>query len=1026
MKNTIEKARHNMLQATSEGKHRVKLYKAGRLWLAAGMTTVALGLVSMASTVRVSADDTTPTTATESSTSSSNMQQSQVTLDSSSSADSSSESTAAEPSSSVDADSGEASTSQSASSNNNTAASRGTDTKISDADSAETGTTDSKSTTNTSDKKTTTDNTQTVTADSSSTPTASESSDSQSSDESSSTVEVTTGVKSDAVNADTNSSSNVVSDNEDKVTSGSDIQTSTDTGNESTDSKVNETDLGVTDDATLEAAKALAAQEYADTGVAQIVTAQLAAAKSTDTTETTDTDSDDETTQNGITYQGFSVTDPVYPDDVKQISDADQYLYFELAYGTPGNFTNYVALSTDRDSAETTTATVMDSTGKVINTQVLTTSDTGTKITDGTTSKTSTINSAGLTITDTAGADTLYVKSSTSYYILTNVLGELDGYYGDGQTTLTAVTGVAVFKPQKLTQVTTFQKQDGTEVVPTYTQSGLTGQAYTTGTPVDNPTGYTPKDSSNSSGYMSPFTTDSTLATSSVTITVPYTIKNAISSVSPSIVAGSQVNDTITLTFNSDGSATMTVNYGSNYTNVPSAWRTADAVTSTIAYGAKGVIQYNPSSTTDGTYHIANPYLPQTSDVTYTYVADSEDVVVNFLNQNNEKIAPSQTVSGSYDSSVDLSSVESTAITGYTLNTDSAKTFKVESTDSAKNVVNLYYTLSTPQGTLTIIDAATGKVLGSQTVTGVTGGHVDESEYAKLEQSVINKGYTPNSDLLKDSTVMTGVFTADGGDEFTLKVTKPTATVSYTVNYTTSDGQTIKSITKTGTPGETIQLTPPDGYVWTPGANGQITLNDKIDNNYDVAVTTPKNTIGDSQFGSANADPVFVTAADYYDNTVPKNVGATAENDLGSTPITTPTDTIDSTNGGVNSKHVAITTSSVTEGVIETPSSTSNAITNVNAKADTKTLGDITESNTEDSEGQNDLVKKSNGTPQDSTSSSTSNNEASKSHQSASHKQVTLPQTNESQNTAEAAGFIGLVTALLGLFGFKKRKHGEN
>ncbi|ANZ61455.1 hypothetical protein AYR62_08735 [Secundilactobacillus paracollinoides] len=378
MKKTMEKAHQKMLQDTSEEKYRVKLYKAGRLWLAAGMMTLAFGLVSVTGQVRVSADDTTPTTNTESSAAS---DQSSSATDSDSSTDSaSSASPSATDSSQTDTTSTESSTGEAAS-----------ETQTSAAETTETGTTTKDA------SKKTTDTAKTATADSSSAITASVTTDEKTADESTA-ADATTGAKTVT---DRSTSPTGTTDNDASNAEVTPESTAT-TLNPDQSQTVNETDLGVADDTAVSAAKQIASDTYTTTGVAQVVTAQLTAAEDTDTNDADGTDDAANTgvitTQNGVEYQGFSVTDPTYPDGVKTIPNSDDYLYTEIAYGTVGNYTSYVALSTDRATASQTNVTVMDADGNVVSTTALTDSATSVPITaDG---------ASGLSITD--NQDTLF------------------------------------------------------------------------------------------------------------------------------------------------------------------------------------------------------------------------------------------------------------------------------------------------------------------------------------------------------------------------------------------------------------------------------------------------------------------------------------------------------------------------------------------------------------------------------------------------------------------------------------------
>ncbi|KRL77437.1 beta strand repeat-containing protein [Secundilactobacillus paracollinoides] len=151
--------------------------------------------------------------------------------------------------------------------------------------------------------------------------------------------------------------------------------------------------------------------------------------------------------------------------------------------------------------------------------------------------------------------------------------------------------------------------------------------------------------------------------------------------------------------------------------------------------------------------------------------------------------------------------------------------------------VTVSYTPDQQTGTVIFISTDNEK-LGTVSVSGVTDGNVDASQYAAAEQAIISEGYTPANGLTNSAA--NGQFTANGNDVFTIELTKPATTVSYTVNYTTPDGQIAKTVTENGIPGQTVQLTPPDGYVWTPGANGALTISATPGETYTVAVTTPK------------------------------------------------------------------------------------------------------------------------------------------------------------------------------------------
>lgn len=877
MKTTIEKAYHKMLQATSEEKYRIKLYKAGRLWLAAGMTTLAFGLVSMTSPVQVSADDTTPTTATESSESSSSIHNSQVVLDNTGSNSTSSEDTTAEQSSS-DA----TSTPQSDSSSEKTTSGASHVTK------SETSNTDSDNVSLNNDSKTTTDTMKTAVVDSSSSNAISESSDSQNSDESMTVGDVTTGVKSDAVNSGTDShdlsSTQTVHDSVNTIASHSDNQPSVELNNDNVSTAVNETDLGVTSETTIESIKAIAAQEYAETGVAQLVTAQLPTTESTATTSTT-----------------FGVTDPTYPKSAVVVQDnanfkgkTDYYLFYELhllesSNGWVGG--DYVAFSADRSDPTSILVTVLPNTRDKILAQYLLSA---TMTVDPTT---------GLTIYESGDTLSLVTpNSNTAFNVVTNVNGSLNGETGSTGSGLGVFSDDSTFLPQVVNQTTSYTSStDGQILADSQEQSGLTGQAYTTAAPADI-TGYTLKTSGtstlNQEGDLSPFVEGSTFSK------IVYFNSDYDADTEEGITEDT-INYIFVDTTGTDlpaGTAVVYYTYGSNITsNIPESWvaaseaskaaaelevqlltdstdsqlasvsdaekaaasstelaapassvvegsSTSDSATTSVSLGTTQLtLIQNPDligKVTSG-FLVKNPYIvPQTTQISYLYDPDPETVTVNYIDDENNTIAKSTTFTGTYNTSVTIPDENLEYIPGYVADDDNQTTYKATALDGSDSVT-LRYKINTEEVGYVQFVTADGNVIGTTQITGTYGKNVDSDTISLVEKDFLN-----NYDYQLVNGATTNLLTdkfQDNPDQsttvnlFTVEVEQPTSNVTYTVNFVNYNGQTIESLTQQhGAPGDTIDLTAPAGYVWTPGTEGQIDLKDVPNGVYTVTITTPK------------------------------------------------------------------------------------------------------------------------------------------------------------------------------------------
>lgn len=146
--------------------------------------------------------------------------------------------------------------------------------------------------------------------------------------------------------------------------------------------------------------------------------------------------------------------------------------------------------------------------------------------------------------------------------------------------------------------------------------------------------------------------------------------------------------------------------------------------------------------------------------------------------------------------------------------------------------VKVTYTPNEQTGTLNFVDTD-GTNLGHTTVLGVTDGHISADQYVASEQAFINSGYTPANGL--ENTAANATFSATGDNVFTIELTKPATSVSYTVTPVLSDGTTpvpgsTTSTATPGLPGQTVTTFPTvPGYTVTgttlvPKANGNVNV----------------------------------------------------------------------------------------------------------------------------------------------------------------------------------------------------------
>ncbi|WP_054702573.1 MucBP domain-containing protein [Secundilactobacillus odoratitofui] len=361
---------------------------------------------------------------------------------------------------------------------------------------------------------------------------------------------------------------------------------------------------------------------------------------------------------------GFSVTDPAYASDtyaayLESTNDpllADDYIYFEVSQNK-----YHVSIATDRSTASQVIVIVTKQTG-----------DTWTQVSSNTVAagKSYTDSSSGVTVYN--DADSIWLSGS-GYTILTNVYGYLDGERVDSKGNAMTWPGDAVLKPSIITQTTEYVDQNG-DALPGATNvvmTGLSGQSYTT-SPSDAFPGYTVTPSPNATGYMSPFS---------------YTGQSVVETIRSTPIG------TLTYTVTDIDKGTMSFVY------------------KRTGYGdVGGNLIYDPKSTytnpTEGTEKLAanylaiNPFIPQTTTITYTYNADQVPITIKYVDEQGNPInvdsSVPQSVLGSYNGTATIP--KDIAVMGYTYDsqfkstvTDNPTTFAITSLNQADNVVTLHY-----------------------------------------------------------------------------------------------------------------------------------------------------------------------------------------------------------------------------------------------------------------------------------------------------------------------------------------------
>jgi hypothetical protein len=322
------------------------------------------------------------------------------------------------------------------------------------------------------------------------------------------------------------------------------------------------------------------------------------------TTESTDpavvdsTTDPADTSSNAALPDGFTVTDPDYPQGAFANSqDSGLYSFFEASTAN-----GQVVLSVDRDTA--TEVYVQTISGGKVSDPV--------KLESGQTYQTTnnyTVIDSGNTV------DSIFVMGS-DFTITYDIYSYIDGAKGTWG-------GWAALKPFKQTQTTRYVDQNGNEIAASVKMTGLSRQRYTTGTP-ESLAGYKKSDSGNTAGMMSPFMEDGQ--------TFDEELYKKDSGASSKIID----RGTLTYTVKDVDKGTVTVAFkskdGESMPTKDLTYPLIDKATNKYVEGA---------FTSVGTYTVPNIYIPQTTSITYKYEASMVKVPVKFVDQNGAEITPS-------------------------------------------------------------------------------------------------------------------------------------------------------------------------------------------------------------------------------------------------------------------------------------------------------------------------------------------------------------------------------------------------
>lgn len=296
---------------------------------------------------------------------------------------------------------------------------------------------------------------------------------------------------------------------------------------------------------------------------------------------------------------GFSVGEPTYPDGVFHYDeDSDWYTFAQIGTGS-GTITFAIDRAT-QSNIQVGTVSVTDGVASISAVQNL---------------------AAGKSTYDGA----MIFNEDQTIDVVASITYIFDVYaYKDGNDQ--PWSGYAFLKPILQTQTTEYIDQDGNQIADPVVMTGLSGQSYTT-SPSTQITGYNPTASDNSTGFMSPFTSNG-----QTFVEVLYNID------------GSKKG---TLTYTVDDYKTGSMDY--------------DFEPATPSYSAKkGTLKYGEDpeaatvQTSGGNYTVKNPYVPQTTTITYTYNASDVNVTVKYVDENGNAIATDGVATGKFKQAITI------------------------------------------------------------------------------------------------------------------------------------------------------------------------------------------------------------------------------------------------------------------------------------------------------------------------------------------------------------------------------------
>ncbi|WP_156471007.1 mucin-binding protein, partial [Lacticaseibacillus pantheris] len=463
----------------------------------------------------------------------------------------------------------------------------------------------------------------------------------------------------------------------------------------------------------------------------------------------------DPTTTDTALPDGFSVSDPDYPTGVYHYAeDSDWYTFAEMDTSA-----GKVSFAIDRATQT-----------KV---QIGLVSGSGDNLTIGSTQELT----SGQKVTNFGGfayifddGDSMYVVGSLTYIF--DVM-----QYPKGEKT-SQYSGFAFFTPLQQSQTTNYVDQNGNEIAGSVTMTGLTGQKYDT-QPSSEITGYEPTDSGNTSGTMSPWMTNGQTRTQTV--------------------------------YNSDGTKRGTITYtvvdvnaGTISFNATPANKNTASTSGTLTYDVDTKTAGDPGKAFSG-YNVPNPYLPQTTNITYTYNASAVNLTIKYVDSFGNTIKTDDTVSAKFN---EVQAISYPPIDHYTVNGDYAvdatnnpKTFTPTTLDADANTITLHY----------IGDPAT-----------LTVEHVDQDGNAIGTDTTLNGKYGQTLNV-------------DGSDDSSFTITGyagPNATET-----TLTDGDNTNVLTLTYTKIGAYHITTPTGVTLPTGV--QATTTYTMTDNSPVAVATP-------------------------------------------------------------------------------------------------------------------------------------------------------------------------------------------